>query len=104
VQDQRDARYNLLRGYFHGVDDDSVDELQLDRLSSLTLGLGAKSIGKPLSFFELQIPGVRVISLRRKNGKTVSLADDPALEDGDILVLSGQAEALARAEEKLFKG
>jgi CPA2 family monovalent cation:H+ antiporter-2 len=23
VQDQRDARYNLLRGYFHGADDDS---------------------------------------------------------------------------------
>ena len=29
VQDQRDARYNLLRGFFHGADDDSVDELQL---------------------------------------------------------------------------
>ena len=28
VQDQRDARYNLLRGYFHGADDDTVDELR----------------------------------------------------------------------------
>src|SRR6478672_5284857 len=26
VQDQRDARYNLLRGYFHGADDDRIDE------------------------------------------------------------------------------
>ena len=27
VQQQRDARYGLLRGYFHGADDDTVDEL-----------------------------------------------------------------------------
>jgi CPA2 family monovalent cation:H+ antiporter-2 len=27
VQDQRDARYNLLRGYFHGADDDGIDEI-----------------------------------------------------------------------------
>ena len=26
VQDQRDARYNLLRGYFHGADDDDAHE------------------------------------------------------------------------------
>lgn len=37
VQDQRDARYNLLRGYFHGADDDSVDELHHERLTTLTL-------------------------------------------------------------------
>jgi CPA2 family monovalent cation:H+ antiporter-2 len=104
VQNQRDARYNLLRGYFHGVDDDSVDELQLDRLSSITLGPGAKSIGRPLSFMAPQMPQIRVISLRRNNGKTVALKQDPTLEDGDILVLSGKAEDLARAEEKLLKG
>ena len=28
VQDQRDARYNLLRGYFQGADDDSVEEAE----------------------------------------------------------------------------
>jgi CPA2 family monovalent cation:H+ antiporter-2 len=32
VQDQRDARYNLLRGYFHGADDDNADELDHERL------------------------------------------------------------------------
>ena len=26
VQDQRDARYNMLRGYFHGADDDTPNE------------------------------------------------------------------------------
>jgi CPA2 family monovalent cation:H+ antiporter-2 len=37
VQDQRDARYGLLRGYFHGADDDTADELQHARLLSVTL-------------------------------------------------------------------
>jgi hypothetical protein len=37
VQDQRDARYQLLRGYFHGADDDGADELEQERLSTVTL-------------------------------------------------------------------
>lgn len=102
VQDQRDARYNLLRGYFHGADDDSVDELHQERLSSLTLPLGAKAVGKLLSDFDLQALGVRVVSLRRSHGKMVPLSEDPAMGDGDTLVLSGKAEALAMATELLL--
>ena len=37
VQDQRDARYGLLRGYFHGSDDDSVHDVDQTRLSTLCL-------------------------------------------------------------------
>ena len=102
VRDQRDARYNLLRGYFHGADDDSVDELQQERLATLTLPLRAKSIGKPLSYFALHVIGVRVLSLRRSGGQTVAIAQDPLLQDGDTLVLSGKVETLALAEQKLL--
>jgi len=49
VQDQRDARYGLLRGYFHGADDDTVDELQTARLASVTLPLGAQCVGRALA-------------------------------------------------------
>jgi CPA2 family monovalent cation:H+ antiporter-2 len=104
VQDQRDARYNLLRGYFHGADDDSVDELDNERLASVALPLGAKSIGKPLAHLALHAMGVRVVSLRRGDGKAVPLDADPLLQDGDTLVLSGRSTTLALAEEKLFKG
>ena len=69
VQNQRDARYSLLRGYFHGADDDSVDELHNERLATFTLPLGAKSIGRPLGHLALHAMGVQVISLRRANGK-----------------------------------
>ncbi|MFY9510241.1 MAG: monovalent cation:proton antiporter-2 (CPA2) family protein, partial [Rubrivivax sp.] len=37
TRDARDARYGLLRGYFHGADDDTVEELQQARLASVTL-------------------------------------------------------------------
>lgn len=103
VQDQRDARYNLLRGFFRGADDDSVDELQYERLTTLTLPLGAKAAGRTLDHFALQALDVRVVSLRRSNGKVIPTQDDSLLEAGDTLVLSGKAEALAMAEQKLLK-
>jgi len=37
VQEQRDARYQLLRGYFHGADDDSVSEREQERLATVSL-------------------------------------------------------------------
>jgi len=104
VRDQRDARYNLLRGYFHGTDDDSVDELQQERLASLTLAPQAQSIGQTLGSLALPALGVRVVSLRRSSGKTVALVPEPRLEEGDTLVLSGKVETLSLAEQKLHKG
>jgi monovalent cation:H+ antiporter-2, CPA2 family len=104
VQDQRDARYNLLRGYFHGADDDAAGELGNERLSTVTLPFGAGSLGHALSQLALHALGVRVVSLRRSNGKAVDPESDPPLEDGDTLVLSGHPETLAVAEEKLLRG
>ena len=104
VQDQRDARYSLLRGYFHGADDDTVNELEQERLSTVTLPAGAGSLGRALGQLSLQALGVRVVSLRRSTGKTLDPNSDPALQDGDTLVLSGRPEPLAMAEEKLLGG
>lgn len=103
VQDQRDARYNLLRGYFHGADDDSVDELHHERLTTLTLPADATSIGSPISHFDLKSVGVRVVSLRRGNGKAMPLTEDLEMAEGDTLVLSGQAESLAVASGWLLQ-
>ena len=104
VQDQRDARYNLLRGYFRGADDDTVNEQDEERLATVTLPLGNKLQGKPLSSLVLHTVGVRVVSLRRSNGKALEPLDHALLESGDTLVLSGKPEALAVAEDKLLRG
>jgi CPA2 family monovalent cation:H+ antiporter-2 len=104
VQDQRDARYNLLRGYFHGADDDNADELDHERLNSFTLTASAWAVGQSLAQLALQALGVRVASLRRRDGKAAVVADDIVLADGDTLVLSGKPGALAMAIDKLHKG
>ncbi|MEN9437200.1 MAG: hypothetical protein RIR09_1855 [Pseudomonadota bacterium] len=103
VQDQRDGRYSLLRGYFHGADDNTVDERQQERLSTFTLTQSGKSRSKPLSSFGLSDLGVRVLSLRRGDGRIADLNDAVVLEVGDTLVLSGKAEALSLAEQRLTK-
>jgi len=104
VQDQRDARYNLLRGYFHGADDDNADEIDHERLNSFTLNAGARAIGQTLERMALHTLGVRVASLRRHDGQPRTPAEDTVLSDGDTLVLSGKPAALAKAVEKLQRG
>jgi CPA2 family monovalent cation:H+ antiporter-2 len=103
VQELREERYDLLRGYFHGADDPEGDS-EAERLSSLTLPLGSRVGGRALGSLALHAMGVRVVSLRRGNGHAVEVSDDLLLMDGDTLVISGQVEPLARAEEKLLGG
>lgn len=104
VQDQRDARYSLLRGYFHGADDDTAEELEQERLATLALPEGAGCSGRPLGQLGLQALGVQVVSLRRASGVLTPAGEQVALQEGDTLVLSGRAEALALAEERLLGG
>ena len=104
VQDQRDARYNMLRGYFHGADDDTPNERDQERMSTVSLPPGAKALGSPLGDLALNAVGVRVVNLRRANGHQASAADDAVLQEGDTLVLSGHPTALALAEDKLLRG
>ncbi len=104
VQSQRAARYGLMRDYFHGADDDTVDELDLQRLQSLTLNEDAVCLGLPLGELHPMIPGVAVVSVRCADGSVVK--PDPGLRvrQGDTMVLSGRPGDLARAEATLING
>jgi len=104
TRDARDARYQLLRGYFHGADDDTVEELQQARLASVTLPPAARCIGKPLSALALHAVGIQVVSVRRTGAGAVAPEETMPLAAGDTLVLSGLPEALALAETKLLQG
>ena len=104
VQQQRDARYQLLRGYFHGADDSTVDELHQERLLTVTLPETGGVAGQRLADLALSALGVQLVSVRRANGRTTPLDDDLVLQGGDSLVLSGTAEVLARAEAQLLAG
>ena len=104
VQQQREARYGLLRGYFHGADDVSGDEAQHERLQSVTLPAGSPWCGRRLIDVALHAMGVSVLSVRRAQGGVVKPHDELLLGPGDTLVLCGLPEPLALAEEKLLSG
>ncbi|NRF69284.1 cation:proton antiporter [Aquincola sp. S2] len=104
TRDARDARYRLLRGYFHGADDDTAEELQQERLASISLPMAASCIGSKLADLALHAVGVKVISVRLASGRVVPGDDELLLAAGDTLVVSGLPEPLALAEEKLLKG
>jgi CPA2 family monovalent cation:H+ antiporter-2 len=104
TRDARDARYGLLRGYFHGADDDTVSEQHQARLQTVSLPPGAPSVGQRLGDLTLQVMGVSVVSVRRATGQVVAKGDeDLVLAGGDVLVLSGLPETLALAESRLLK-
>jgi CPA2 family monovalent cation:H+ antiporter-2 len=104
VQDQRDERYDLLRGYFHGADDDTSEDAEYERLNTVTLPIGGKNVGQTLGSQMLSNLGVRVVSMRGAKGQNKVFDETTELEGGDTLVLSGKAAALALAEDKLLAG
>jgi CPA2 family monovalent cation:H+ antiporter-2 len=102
TRDARDKRYGLLRGYFHGADDDTADDIEQARLASVTLPTASPHAGEPLEDLALHALGVAVVSLRRASGQTVIVDDHTRLAGGDTLVVSGTPTALALAEAKLI--
>jgi len=104
TRDARDARYSLLRGYFHGADDDTVEERSQARLQSVTLPPAARCLGETLDDLALHAVGVSVVSVRRSSGGVVAAEPGQVLAAGDTLVLAGLPEPLALAEEKLLRG
>lgn len=103
VEETRDARYSLLRGYFHGADDeeDLLDSEQA-RLQSVPLGHASAAIGRSLRELELHALGVDVTAIRRRGIRGVDPSPDTRLRVDDIVVLRGPPDALAEAEDRLL--
>ncbi|WP_313077313.1 cation:proton antiporter [Melaminivora sp.] len=104
VRDQRDARYRLLRGYFHGADDDTVAERDQERLATVTLPPGAATIGQAPGQLALRALGAHLVGVRSADGHSRPADGSAPLAEGDTLVLSGHPTALALAEEQLLRG
>jgi CPA2 family monovalent cation:H+ antiporter-2 len=104
VQDQRDARYNLLRGYFHGADDDTVNERDQERLSTVTLPPGAKVMGSRWVGWRCPPWACAWSTCGGATATRVPPWTKRCWRRGDTLVLSGHPAALALAEDKLLRG
>jgi CPA2 family monovalent cation:H+ antiporter-2 len=103
VQAARDERYASLRGHFHGASDapESAEHLHV-RLHSVVLNENAKAIGKSLAMLKLSDIGAEVTTIRRGKQRLEAMSDT-VLQNGDIVVLRGAMEAVARAEERLLR-
>lgn len=106
VQDVRSTRYQMLRGFFHGQETESLDESPSfrERLQSVELPKGAYAVGCALGTLKLREDGVIVTAVRRGGIKGHQPEPDMILQAEDILVLYGTPEDLAHAEAKLLQG
>ena len=97
VQEQREQRYGMLRGFFPGADDAVGDDpMEEMRLGIVTLPVSVA--GRSLSEVLAPLGELRAISLRLPSGVPVVAEDDTLLQGGETVLLSGRPEALARAE------
>jgi CPA2 family monovalent cation:H+ antiporter-2 len=103
VQAARGERYASLRGYFHGASDASSDAEHLHvRLHSVPISDNANAIGKSIAALNLAEVGAEVTAVRRSKSR-IDVHPETVLQAGDIVVLRGAVEGIARAEAKLLK-
>jgi CPA2 family monovalent cation:H+ antiporter-2 len=100
----RAERYSLFRGFFHGASDaaDATENLQ-PRLHSVLLPDRARAVGMALSAVGLE-GAVEATGVRRKGARAQRPEADWVFEAGDVVVLLGRPEDLAKAEERLLGG
>ncbi|WP_042299438.1 monovalent cation:proton antiporter family protein [Paraburkholderia kururiensis] len=104
VEEMRDQRYSLLRGYFHGADDADVDDgHEQVRLQSVPIDAKADAVGRTLAELGLADIGVEVTAIRRHGIRGVEPDPSTKLRASDIVVLRGLPEQLAEAEERLSR-
>jgi CPA2 family monovalent cation:H+ antiporter-2 len=104
VREARLSRYRLLRGYFHGADDDEdFEDAQHERLHAVPLESAAAVVGRRLGELDLGQLGVTVTAVRRRGIRGADPSGDLALQAGDVVVLRGVPEALELAEERLLQ-
>jgi CPA2 family monovalent cation:H+ antiporter-2 len=102
----RGERYKLMRGFFPGVTD--MDDAQFDgqqpRMQSISIDAGAAAVGRTITSLRFEEVGIQLSALRRKGVRETEVRPDVRLQPGDVLVLTGMPEALAKAEISLLQG
>ena len=102
----REERYQLFKGYFHGVSDleDEALEKQQVRLHSVIVSPGSFAIGRRLVDMNLENFDVEVKSVRRPNSNGMVPTEESLLAEGDVIVLLGQPTGLTNAQNAMLIG
>ena len=102
IRQTRSQRYSLLRGFYRGSSDRDDDEETQPRLHSVWMTPGAAAIGMTLDQLDLERFGCEVSAIRRRGIRAVEPDPQTRLEEGDVVVVLGDPEAVTAAEERLL--
>lgn len=102
----REERYNMFKGYFHGISDAENEALEKQeaRLHSVIVTAGAYAVGRRLSEMQLESFDVEIKHIRRPNSNGAKITAQSLIAEGDVVVLLGQPAGLANAENALLMG
>src|SRR6185436_6010165 len=103
LRDVRQERYESMSGFFPAATDEGHHE-DPPRLRTIALGPDAASVGRTLSSLNLKATGARITAIRRPGEGPVATTDETRLREGDVIVLLGAQENLAKAEIRLLQG
>lgn len=103
IQEARNNRYQLLRGFFVGQEGELLHE-ERRHLTSVPLSEGAFAVGKSLGDIGLMECKVSVNAVRRGGIRGSQPTSNTVLRAGDVLVLYGTSDALQKAETRLLSG
>jgi monovalent cation:H+ antiporter-2, CPA2 family len=104
LREVREERYSLMRGFFHGATDVSTEDSHQPRLRTVLAHEGSACVGKTLAALNLAGTGVKLTAIRRHGSREVNPAPETRILAGDVLVLLGAQDDLARAEMRLLQG
>jgi CPA2 family monovalent cation:H+ antiporter-2 len=104
LRDVRQERYQLMRGFFPGATDEEHPDHDQPRLRTVHLGSSAAAVGRTLGSLNLGAMGVQVTAVRRTGTREVNPSADERVREGDVLVLLGTQENLAKAEMRVLQG
>ncbi|MFN3843636.1 MAG: cation:proton antiporter [Rehaibacterium terrae] len=101
MQSQRSGRYRLLRELFHGdqATAASTEPSARSSLHPIPIPAGSAAAGRTIG--ELPLDGLRVNALCRQGERILDPAQGTRIDEGDVLVLFGTPEDIARAERAL---
>ena len=106
IEKTRVDHYYNLRGYFHGEQAESVEDIAADdyRRHTVVLAPGCQTVGKTIDELNLCKIGVNILSIRRGDIRGDIPDIGMKLKQGDALLLEGGAEELEQAEEIILSG
>ncbi len=102
----RGERYELMRGFFPGATDEDDGGLDYDqpRLKSIAIDTGAAAVGKTLQELNVGKCGVFLTAIRRNGIRQMSPDSQTVVMVGDVMILNGVPQDLARAEMRILQG